>query len=96
MMEKYLRDTLSSERLKEVDRIAHSSLMPSYIPYLQYIEDSARAANWLERYKDSSAIKKFQKTRTRPPFPRSREKAIKTSVGFVIPDPRLFIKNTTV
>jgi penicillin-binding protein 2 len=96
MMEKYLRDTLSAERLKEVDRIAHSSLMPSYIPYLQYIEDSARAANWLERYKDSSAIKKFQKTRTRPPFPRSREKAIKTSVGFVIPDPRLFIKNTTV
>lgn len=95
MMEKYLRDTLSAERLKEVDRIAHSSLMPSYIPYLQYIEDSARAANWLERYKDSSVIKKFQKTRTRPPFPRSREKAIK-SIGFVIPDPRLFIKNTTV
>ncbi|AXY77250.1 penicillin-binding protein 2 [Paraflavitalea soli] len=96
MMEKYLKDSLPAERLKEVDRIAHSSLMPSYIPYLQYIEDSARAANWLERYKDSSAIKKFQKTRTRPPFPRSREKAIKTSVGFVIPDPRLFIKNTTV
>jgi penicillin-binding protein 2 len=95
MMEKYLRDTLSAERLKEVDRISHSSLMPSYIPYLQYIEDSARAANWLERYKDSSAIKKFQKTRTRPPFPRSKEKVIK-SIGFVIPDPRLFIKNTTV
>lgn len=95
MMEKYLKDTLSAERLKEVDRIAHSSLMPSYIPYLQYIEDSARAANWLERYKDSSAIKKFQKTRTRPPFPRSKEKVIK-SIGFVIPDPRLFIKNTTV
>ncbi|WP_315820098.1 penicillin-binding transpeptidase domain-containing protein [Paraflavitalea speifideaquila] len=57
MLEKYLKDSLPAERLKEVDRIAHSSLMPSYIPYLQYIEDSARASNWLQRYRDSSAIK---------------------------------------
>lgn len=96
MMEKYLRDTLSAERLKEVDRIAHSSLMPSYLPYLQYIEDSARASNWLLRYKDSSVLKKFLKTRTRPPFPRSREsKSASHSLGAVLPDPRLFIKNIT-
>jgi penicillin-binding protein 2 len=97
MLEKYLKDSLPAERLKEVDRIAHSSLMPSYIPYLQYIEDSARASNWLQRYKDSSVIKKFQRERTRPPFPRSKESkpAVRSTLGAVLPDPRLFIKNIT-
>ncbi|MDF2187214.1 penicillin-binding protein 2 [Paraflavitalea sp. CAU 1676] len=96
MMERYLKDSLPAERLKEVDRIAHSSLLPSYIPYLQYIEDSARAANWLQRYKDSSALRKFMRERSKPPFPRSREKAPKHSLGMVVPvtpDPRLFTKN---
>lgn len=88
MMEKYLRDSLPAERQKEVDRIAGSSLLPSYIPYLQYIEDSARAQHWLNRYKDSSLIKKFNREQTRPPFPRSKEG--KTRHAFVVPDPKLF------
>lgn len=92
MMERYLKDSLSVDRMKEVDRIYHSSLLPSYIPYLQYIEDSSRAANWLQRYKDSSMLRKFLRERSKPPFPRSREK-VKTSHAFVVPDPRLFNKN---
>jgi penicillin-binding protein 2 len=59
MMEKYLNDTLRTERLKEVERIAAASLMPSYLGRLQFIEDSTRAYKWYERYNDSSLIKKF-------------------------------------
>lgn len=91
MLEKYLKDSLSADRLKEVDRIANSSLIPSYMKYLQYTEDSARAYKWAEKYKDSSLIRKFYKANpVRPPFPRSREKSAPHT--FVIPDPRLFNK----
>ena len=95
MLERYLKDSLSAERLKEVDRIANSSLMPSYLKYLQYIEDSARAYNWYERFKDSSAIRRFLKSNpSKPSFPRSKEKAPapQRRTTFVMPDPRLFNK----
>lgn len=93
MMERYLKDSLSADRKKEADRIGNSSLMPSYLKYLQYIEDSARASNWYERYKDSSMIRKFQKSNpVKPPFPKSREKAPARRVAYVLPDPRLFNK----
>lgn len=95
MLERYLKDSLSAERKKEVDRIANSSLLPSYIPYLQYIEDSARAASWLKRYKDSSMIRKFLRERTRPPFPKSKE-GKSSRHALVLPDPRLFTKNILV
>ncbi len=94
MLEKYLKDSLPADRLKEVDRITNSSLMPSYIKYLQYIEDSARAYNWYDKYGDSTLIKKFlNNNRTKPPFPKSREsKSERQSLGLVLPDPRLFNK----
>lgn len=59
LMEKYLNDTIRTERLKEVERIASANLMPSYLGRLQFIEDSTRAYRWYENYKDSSMIKKF-------------------------------------
>ncbi len=61
MMEKYLNDTLRTERLKEVDRIAAANLMPGYLGRLQYIEDSARAFRWYKMTKDSSYIRKYLK-----------------------------------
>ena len=61
MMEKYLNDTLRAERLKEVERISHANLMPSYLPRLQYMADSARAFNWFKITHDTSVIKKFLK-----------------------------------
>ncbi|WP_127128670.1 penicillin-binding protein 2 [Pseudoflavitalea rhizosphaerae] len=90
MLERYLKDSIPADRMKEVDRVANANLMPSYIKYLQYIEDSARAYNWAERYKDSSQIRKFYRNNpTRPPFPSSRDKRRTT---MVVPDPRLFNK----
>lgn len=59
LVEKYLNDTIRTERLKEIDRIASADLMPSYLGRLQFIEDSTRAYKWLEHYKDSSLLKKF-------------------------------------
>jgi penicillin-binding protein 2 len=59
MIEKYLKDTLRAERLKEVDRIAAANLMPSYLPRLQYKEDSTRAYYWFKLTKDSAYIKNY-------------------------------------
>lgn len=90
MMELYLTDSLRADRLKEVDRISNSTLMPSYLKYQQYIEDSARAFFWAEKYKDSSQIRKFYKTYpVKPAFPTSKEKR---KTAMVLPDPRLFNK----
>ena len=61
MMEKYLNDTLRTERLKEVERIASANLMPEYLDRLQYIEDSVRAFRWYKMTKDSNYIKKYLK-----------------------------------
>ena len=59
MIEKYLTDSLRTDRLKEVDRIAAANLMPGYLPRLQFKEDSVRAYFYFNLTKDSSYIKKF-------------------------------------
>jgi penicillin-binding protein 2 len=59
MIEKYLKDTLRADRLQEVDRIAAANLMPSYLPRLQYKEDSVRAYYWFNLTKDSNYIRKY-------------------------------------
>jgi len=59
MLEKYLNDTLRTERLKEVERIATADLIPGYFGRLQYLEDSTRAYKWFEMTKDSNYIRKF-------------------------------------
>ncbi|MBS1566806.1 MAG: penicillin-binding protein 2, partial [Bacteroidetes bacterium] len=59
MVEKYLKDTLRADRLKEVDRISAANLMPTYLPRLQFKEDSIRAAAWAKQTGDSSRLMKF-------------------------------------
>ena len=59
MLEKYLKDTLRADRLKEVDRIAAANLMPSFLKDLQRKEDSIRAFKWFEMRKDSAYIRKY-------------------------------------
>jgi penicillin-binding protein 2 len=59
IMEKYLNDTIRTEKLKEIDRIAGANLMPGYLQRLQYIEDSTRAFKWFDLTKDSAYIKKY-------------------------------------
>lgn len=88
MMEKYLNDTLRPERLKEVDRIAGSNLMPGYLDRLQFIEDSTRAYFWFKRTNDSNYIKKYLHTRRAPaqPEPARPSPSLINKTGSVLPD----------
>lgn len=60
LVEKYLNDTLRTERIQEVNRIANLNLMPFYLVRLQFKDDSIRAANWAKQTKDSSRWLKYQ------------------------------------
>ena len=85
MMEKYLNDTLRPERLKEVERIAGSDLMPEYLDRLQFITDSTRAYFWFKKTNDSNYIKKYLNLRWRPPQPPKPSPTIIHKIGAVMP-----------
>jgi penicillin-binding protein 2 len=60
LLEKYLYDTLRTERLKEVERIANANLIPKYLVRMQFKSDSARAARWGKETGDSSRWIKYR------------------------------------
>jgi penicillin-binding protein 2 len=60
IVEKYLKDTIRTERLAEVDRLTHLNMMPRYLVRLQFKDDSTRAAQWARTSGDSSRWQKFQ------------------------------------
>jgi penicillin-binding protein 2 len=82
LMEKYLNDTLRTERLKEVDRIASANLMPAWLGRLQYQEDSIRAFKWFKITSDSSYIRKYLR-RSAPAKKDSSNSAPKERIVFV-------------
>jgi penicillin-binding protein 2 len=59
MIEKFLRDSLRADRVKEVERIAAENLMPGWLKGEQYSADSARAMYYFNLTKDSVYLKKF-------------------------------------
>jgi len=59
LVEKYLNDTLRTERKIEVERIAGSNILPKYLIRLQFKTDSVRAADWAAQTGDSSRWKKY-------------------------------------
>ena len=60
MIEKYLTDSLRADRKTEVERISSTNLMPSYLPRVQFKEDSVRAEYYFNLTKDSGYLKKFR------------------------------------
>lgn len=82
MLEKYLKDTLRAERLKEVDRIAAANLMPSFLKERQRREDSIRAFKWFEMRKDSSYIRKYitMEKPAHPPLSKNKQSGDKMPV----------------
>jgi len=60
LVEKYLRDTLTAQRVQQATVIANTNLLPGYLVRLQFITDSARAALWAKQTGDSSRWKRFQ------------------------------------
>jgi penicillin-binding protein 2 len=74
LVEKYLRDTLTSDRLKKVEEIAATNLMPAHLERAQYKADSTRAFEWFKLTKDSNYIRNYLKPGPRfiPPVLRKK------------------------
>jgi penicillin-binding protein 2 len=101
MMEKYLNDTLRTERLKEVDRIAAANLMPPFLKDMQRREDSSRAEQWLKMTKDSSRLKKFlrgtqqsQPKQDSVPAKSNNKSTVTQRIAMLAPDKKYFRKPT--
>jgi penicillin-binding protein 2 len=60
LVEKYLRDTLTAERIKQATMIANTNLLPGYLVRLQFMTDSTRSALWARQTGDSVRWKHFQ------------------------------------
>ena len=86
MIEKYLTDSLRADRLKEVDRIASTNLMPGYLPRLQYIADSTRAYFYFNLTRDSNYIKKYLRKGYTPLPAKKDTSAPKTKIVYRKPD----------
>ena len=59
LVEKYLNDTLRTERVQELERISNSNLMPKYLVRLQFVADSSRAALRARERHDSTNYRKY-------------------------------------
>jgi penicillin-binding protein 2 len=62
LVEKYLTDSLRTERMAEVKRISEANIMPDYLPRVQFITDSIRAWKWFNLTRDSAYIRKYLPT----------------------------------
>jgi penicillin-binding protein 2 len=60
LVEKYLNDTIATDRLALEDDITNRNLMPRYLVYSQYKADSLRAVDWALQTDDSSRWIKYQ------------------------------------
>jgi penicillin-binding protein 2 len=99
IVEKYLRDTLRAERVKEVDRIASANLMPGILGRLQTIADSTRGEDWLRMTGDSSRLRKYLNKPYRPYIPppthkkgKAPETKTEMPLGAILPDKKKPIK----
>jgi penicillin-binding protein 2 len=66
MMEKYLNDTIATDRLAEVERISKADLVPAAIKHWYYVKDSLRQAK--AREIDENAVETPAKTETKTTF----------------------------
>jgi hypothetical protein len=59
-VEKYLNDTIRTERLALEDDVTGRNLMPKYLVRVQFRADSIRAAEWARQTHDSARWIKYQ------------------------------------
>ena len=60
LVEKYLRDSISTDRLELEDEITGHNFMPNYLVRFQFKADSTRAADWARQNGDSTRWIKYQ------------------------------------
>jgi hypothetical protein len=59
-VEKYLRDTIATDRLEMEDEMTNKNTMPRYLVRVQFKADSTRAADYADQTGDSSRWLKYQ------------------------------------
>ena len=59
LVEKYLHDTLTAERVKQATIIANTNLVPGYYVRVQFVTDSLRSEAWAKQTGDSSRLAKY-------------------------------------
>jgi penicillin-binding protein 2 len=87
MLEKYLLDSIRTERLPEIERISEANLMPSYLPRLQYIADSTRAFFYFNLTHDSSYIIKYIKKGKSSSLPKPKKDSTPSNMRIVFTRP---------
>jgi penicillin-binding protein 2 len=60
LVEKYLNDTIATDRLEMEDAMTNKNTMPRYLVRMQFKADSARAADYADETGDSSRWLKYQ------------------------------------
>jgi hypothetical protein len=60
LVEKYLRDTIATDRLEMEDEMTNKNTMPRYLVRRQFKADSARAADYADQSGDSTRLLKYQ------------------------------------
>jgi hypothetical protein len=60
LVEKYLRDTIATDRLELEDEMTNKNTMPRYLVGKQFKSDSARAADYADETGDSSRWLQYQ------------------------------------
>ena len=101
LVEKYLTDSLRADRQRDVERIASTNLMPSYLTREQYKADSVRAFEWFKLTNDSSYIDKYTYQQTdysmyggERPGPRNKKSFRFTQTIAIIDDKNLRKKHS--
>jgi penicillin-binding protein 2 len=84
LLEKYLNDSIRTERLPEIERIASADLMPAYLPRLQYIADSTRGYYYFNITHDSDYIKKYIR-HSKSSQPKKDTSVVKQRTAFLKP-----------
>jgi CDP-glycerol glycerophosphotransferase (TagB/SpsB family) len=76
LVEKYLRDTLTAERVKQATIVANTNLVPGYYVRVQFVTDSLRSEAWAKQTGDSSRLLKYLDRATRREMLDTLHKAI--------------------
>ncbi len=78
LMEKYLNDTIQEKSKADVERIANTNKMPTWLTREQYKADSVRAFEWFKMTRDSVYIQKYVfENSPVPSFPDDQNKKLK-------------------
>jgi penicillin-binding protein 2 len=95
MVEKYLTDSLRTERQAEVKRISEANIIPDYFERLQFKTDSIRAYKWFNLTKDSNYIKKYLPRHGTKKVPHVPAPVTKTVKKEQMINKNLYAKRTT-